>query len=376
MALPPLHSSSRLGVCTCGDVVLQQGIALAPGVVLVADPGSLLVIETGVCIGKEAVLHATGGELRIEAGTILGAGVLVVGKGKIGPRATVGTCATLLEPAVAEGSVIAPGEIVGGFGEPQPVALAPAAVVSGGLPLPTLPAPLEVVSVSSPPLPLASGPPIQLLGLTAPVAAPLPAPSALPVGVAGGSSPLLPLASGPPIQDLPGPLAHTIALPKDLPEPEVQVATPPQDLPGPMVHVVTGPAHSNGAEGSPIATGKTGSGGLPPPTLLALPVEVSVGGSPPLPLASGPPIQGLPGPLAHAIALPKDLPEPEVQVVTPPQDSPEPEVQVVTPPQDLPEPEVQVATPPQDSPGPTAHVVTGMAHFARLKVLLMGNNGR
>lgn len=131
MSLPSLSTPSRWPICTGGDVVLHEGAAVAAGAILVADPGSSLVVETGACIGMGAVLHATGGELRIEAGATLGAGVLVVGKGKVGRRACVGTCTTLLEPTVAEGSVIPSGEVVGGFGEPQPASEDPAPLAVG-----------------------------------------------------------------------------------------------------------------------------------------------------------------------------------------------------------------------------------------------------
>lgn len=131
MSLPLLPTPSKVQICTGGDVVLQEGAAVAPGAVLVADFGSSLVVETQVCIGMGAVLHATGGELRVEAGTTLGAGVLVVGKGKIGRRACVGTCATLIDPTVAEGSIIPAGEVIGGFGESQLIPVAPVPLAVG-----------------------------------------------------------------------------------------------------------------------------------------------------------------------------------------------------------------------------------------------------
>ncbi|WP_287127460.1 hypothetical protein [Candidatus Cyanaurora vandensis] len=123
-----------------GDVVLQEGTAIAPSVVLVANPGSSLIVEMGACIGMGSVLHATGGALRVEAGATLGAGVLVVGQGKIGRQACIGSCATLLEPMIEEGAVIPAGT-----------------VVDGSAPAPVVPAPLVVGPVVSLTVPTVTG---------------------------------------------------------------------------------------------------------------------------------------------------------------------------------------------------------------------------
>ncbi|HEY9615945.1 MAG TPA: carbon dioxide concentrating mechanism protein, partial [Microcoleaceae cyanobacterium] len=44
-----------------GDVTIQAGVAIAPGVLLQADPNSRIIVKTGACIGIGAILHAQNG---------------------------------------------------------------------------------------------------------------------------------------------------------------------------------------------------------------------------------------------------------------------------------------------------------------------------
>jgi carbon dioxide concentrating mechanism protein CcmN len=92
-----------------GDVVVGEGVAIAPGVLLQADPGSRIVLATGVCLGLGCVVHANGGEIRVDRGANLGAGVLLVGQGIIGAGALVGAGTSILNDSVAAGALIAPG---------------------------------------------------------------------------------------------------------------------------------------------------------------------------------------------------------------------------------------------------------------------------
>jgi len=87
--------------------------AIAPGVLLQADPDSKIVVAAGVCIGAGSILHADQGMLEIEAGVSLGAGFLMVGEGKIGVSACIGSATTILNCSVEAGRVIAPGSILG-----------------------------------------------------------------------------------------------------------------------------------------------------------------------------------------------------------------------------------------------------------------------
>jgi len=96
-----------------GDVVVNEGAAIAPGVILQADSGSRISIAAGACIGMGVILHAREGTLEIEAGVILGAGVLVVGAGKIGANACIGAGTTLIDPCIDQMQIMPAGSLMG-----------------------------------------------------------------------------------------------------------------------------------------------------------------------------------------------------------------------------------------------------------------------
>jgi carbon dioxide concentrating mechanism protein CcmN len=111
--LPPLQAMHDSQVYINGDVTIDPSAAIAPGVLLQASPGSSITIAAGVCIGMGAVLHACEGTLEIQAGASLGAGVLIVGAGVIGPNACIGAQSTLLNTSV-EGKLLVPsGSVLG-----------------------------------------------------------------------------------------------------------------------------------------------------------------------------------------------------------------------------------------------------------------------
>lgn len=113
MYLSPLQLSSNSQIFMSGDVVVNEGVAIAPGVILQADPGSRISIATGACIGMGVILHAREGTLEIEAGAMLGAGVLVVGAGTIGANACIGAGTTLINPAIDQMQILAAGSLIG-----------------------------------------------------------------------------------------------------------------------------------------------------------------------------------------------------------------------------------------------------------------------
>jgi carbon dioxide concentrating mechanism protein CcmN len=96
-----------------GDVTLAPSAAIAPGVLLHADPYSQIVIGAGVCIGIGAILHAHEGLLDIQVGTTIGAGVLIFGSGEIGVNACIGSGSTLINPAIKAEQVVATGSLIG-----------------------------------------------------------------------------------------------------------------------------------------------------------------------------------------------------------------------------------------------------------------------
>lgn len=110
LSLQPTNFSQ---ICIAGDVEIDDRASIAPGAILQATPGSRLIVAAGACIGMGVVINAYGGTLRIEAGANLGAAALIVGRGSIGANACIGAAATVLDPAVNPGEIIAPGTIFG-----------------------------------------------------------------------------------------------------------------------------------------------------------------------------------------------------------------------------------------------------------------------
>lgn len=113
MNLPPLQLIDHTHFCLQGEVEIDPSAAIAPGVLFQADSDSRIVIGAGVCIGAGSVLHARQGLLIIEHGVSFGTGVLIVGAGRIGANACIGSSTTVLRPAIAPGEVVPPGSLLG-----------------------------------------------------------------------------------------------------------------------------------------------------------------------------------------------------------------------------------------------------------------------
>lgn len=109
----PLSSVEGSPGLVSGDVVIEPGAAIAPGVLLQADPGSQLTIRAGVSIATGAILHAHGGSLTIDPGATIGSRVLIIGAGHIGMTACIGAEATVLNPALAPGEIVPPKALLG-----------------------------------------------------------------------------------------------------------------------------------------------------------------------------------------------------------------------------------------------------------------------
>ncbi|MGF1460106.1 MAG: hypothetical protein ACFBSG_13905 [Leptolyngbyaceae cyanobacterium] len=95
------------------NVELAPGVVVAAGCVLEAAPGARLVIASGVCIGTGAVIQAVGGKLTLGTEVNLGAGVLIVGRGTVNPRACIGSESTLFNPHIDSGTVLPAKSLVG-----------------------------------------------------------------------------------------------------------------------------------------------------------------------------------------------------------------------------------------------------------------------
>jgi carbon dioxide concentrating mechanism protein CcmN len=116
MHLPPLPPPINSQVYVNGDVSIDASAAIAPGAIVQADPDSKIIIAAGVCIGMGVILHAHKGTLEVEAGANLGAGVLVVGSGKIGANACIGAATTIWNSSVEPWQVVPPGSLLGDTG--------------------------------------------------------------------------------------------------------------------------------------------------------------------------------------------------------------------------------------------------------------------
>ncbi len=138
MLQPALDSNSYIQ----GDVTIEPGAVIAPGVLLQAGPNSRILLRAGACLGMGVILQAHEGTLEIQAGANLGAGVLVYGSGKIGSNACIGTTSTLLNPSIEPSQVIAPGSLIGEMSmdngsatqiaqDVQPISNQPQALLSG-----------------------------------------------------------------------------------------------------------------------------------------------------------------------------------------------------------------------------------------------------
>ncbi|MBW4516879.1 MAG: hypothetical protein KME11_16840 [Timaviella obliquedivisa GSE-PSE-MK23-08B] len=113
MHLPrsPLISDDHLYIS--GNVTLDARAVIAPNVMLQADYECHLIIAAGVSIGSGCVLHAHGGTLEIDVGVTLGSGVLVLGSGKIGANACIGSRATVMDSTIEPEYTVPPGAIIG-----------------------------------------------------------------------------------------------------------------------------------------------------------------------------------------------------------------------------------------------------------------------
>jgi Carbonic anhydrases/acetyltransferases, isoleucine patch superfamily len=103
----------NLDVYVSGDVTVDPGATLAPGVILQAATDSQLRIAARVCIGRGVIIQVYQGILEIETGVVLGSGVLILGAGTIGENACIGSETTILESSIAPQQVVAARSLIG-----------------------------------------------------------------------------------------------------------------------------------------------------------------------------------------------------------------------------------------------------------------------
>ncbi|WP_448380359.1 hypothetical protein [Gloeomargarita sp.] len=105
-----------------GEVQLDPQAVVAPGVCLIANPGSRIRVAAGVCLGLGTIVHAHGEGIVLEPGVIVGAGVLLIGTVRVGAQACIGATSTVYNTTIAPGQVIAPGSLCGETGQAAPAA--------------------------------------------------------------------------------------------------------------------------------------------------------------------------------------------------------------------------------------------------------------
>ena len=125
-----------------GNVSIDPSAAIAPGVLLQAEPNSRITIGAGVCIGAGTIVHASGGDLDIGAGVCVGRGVLIIGSGTIDRNTCIGAGSTILEPQIEEGSVIPTHSVIGDRSRGEV-----SVVIDPPAPPPVVPAPSETADV-------------------------------------------------------------------------------------------------------------------------------------------------------------------------------------------------------------------------------------
>lgn len=113
MHLPTLPLVCNSPIHFQGDVRIDPSACIASGVILQADPDSRITIAAGVCIGMGSIFHAHQGTLEVETGATVGAGVLVVGKGKIGSNACVGALTTIWNSSIEAWQVVPAASLIG-----------------------------------------------------------------------------------------------------------------------------------------------------------------------------------------------------------------------------------------------------------------------
>jgi carbon dioxide concentrating mechanism protein CcmN len=120
MHLPPLHLNHGFQTYTSGDVRIDPSAAIAPGVILQAEGDYRIEVAAGVCIGVGAILHAIEGNIKIETGAALGAGILLVGAVEVGANACVGSLSTIWNQSINPGQVVPPGSLLSVLGREVP----------------------------------------------------------------------------------------------------------------------------------------------------------------------------------------------------------------------------------------------------------------
>lgn len=113
MSLLPLQPASQSDFYIQGNVKIDSSVAIASGVIIQAAPESKVTIAAGACIGMGTIISASQGNIEIGAGVILGAGVLIVGRVKIGANCCIGAATTLYNASIDPMQFVPAGSVIG-----------------------------------------------------------------------------------------------------------------------------------------------------------------------------------------------------------------------------------------------------------------------
>ena len=113
MPLPSPHVVSTSEIFVSGDVIIHESAVISPGTILRAAPDSRIIISEGVCLGMGVVLSASGGDIEVHLGAILGAGVLIIGASVIGDHACIGATTTVFNASVAPQVMVPTNSLLG-----------------------------------------------------------------------------------------------------------------------------------------------------------------------------------------------------------------------------------------------------------------------
>jgi carbon dioxide concentrating mechanism protein CcmN len=113
MPLPQIQPISHCEIYVSGDVIIHESAVIAPGTILQAAPNSQIIIREGVCLGMGTILTAYQGSIIIEAGAMVGAGVLMVGHARIGQNACIGAATTIWNASIEGRTVVPAGSLIG-----------------------------------------------------------------------------------------------------------------------------------------------------------------------------------------------------------------------------------------------------------------------
>lgn len=170
MYRPPLQLANT-DISIEGDVTIHPSAVISAGVVLHARSNCRIIIGAGVCLGMGSILNASLGLINIQDGAMIGAGVLIVGRGSIGSNACIGTASTLIETDISAQTILPAYSLINDSCPPEesldflqnethfPSTESEVSPATDQI----VPSPWDIPLEEDHPIPLVSGPPVSFL---------------------------------------------------------------------------------------------------------------------------------------------------------------------------------------------------------------------